>query len=157
MKQNLPLLFLFLSISIFSQNIISGKVVNEINLGIPSVLVVNINTDQKSYTDFNGDFSIPAKTQDEIRFLKPKFERAFYKIEPSTFQQKIYILLLKTPIEIKEVEILPKLSGDLKKDSKNLTENNKVEELQNEIGVYSGDALRRHRYNVPWTGRRTQC
>ena len=46
MKQNLPLLFLFLSISIFSQNIISGKVVNEINLGIPSVLVVNINTDQ---------------------------------------------------------------------------------------------------------------
>ena len=43
--------------------------------------------------------------------------------------------MLKIPVEIKEVEILPKLSGDLKKDSKNLTRNNKVEELQNEIGV----------------------
>jgi len=135
MKHNLPLLFLFFSISIFSQNIISGKVVNEINFGIPAVLVVNINTDQKTYTDLNGDFSISANAHDELRFIKSKFERTFYKIEPSSFYKKIYIIMLKTPVEIKEVEILPKLSGDLKKDSKNLTRNNKVEELQNEIGV----------------------
>jgi hypothetical protein len=135
MKHNLPLLFLFFSISIFSQNIISGKVVNEINFGIPAVLVVNINTDQKTYTDLNGDFSISANAHDELRFIKSKFERTYYKIEPSSFYKKIYIIMLKTPVEIKEVEILPKLSGDLKKDSKNLTKNNKVEELQNEIGV----------------------
>ena len=72
MKHNLPLLFLFLffSISIFSQNIIYGKVVNEINFGIPAVLVVNINTDQKTYTDLNGDFSISANAHDELRFIK---------------------------------------------------------------------------------------
>lgn len=112
MKQNLPLLFLFLSISIFSQNIISGKVVNEINLGIPSVLVVNINTDQKTYTDFNGDFSIPAKTQDEIRFLKPKFERAFYKIERGeanptleVLEKLLDVLGLEILIRVKQLNI----------------------------------------------------
>ena len=85
MKHNLPLLFLFSSISIFSQNIISSKVVNEINFGIPAVLVVNINTDQKTYTDLNGDFSISANAHDELRFIKSKFERTYYKIEPSSF------------------------------------------------------------------------
>lgn len=135
MKQTLLLLFLFISISVFSQNYISGKVVNEINLGLPNVLVINIKTDQKTFTDENGDFMIPANVNDEIRFLKSKFDRAFYVVDNQDFEQKLLVHLLKTPVEIKEVEIKPKLSGDLNKDAKNLTKIDKVEQLQNEIGI----------------------
>ena len=62
---------LFFSILGFSQSI-SGKVETEEGLSIGNVLVINLKTNEKVNTDENGKFTISAKLQDEICFVKKR-------------------------------------------------------------------------------------
>lgn len=135
MKKLFLLCFFMNFVMYYSQEIVTGKVVTEEEAVVSNVLVVNINSDQKTYTATDGSFKILAKKGDEIRFLKAKFDRASIHILEIDFTKNLRITLNKTPIEIKEVEIKQRLTGNLDKDSKSLNKRNKNQEIQDAIGL----------------------
>ena len=136
MKKTLLLTFFLIFINSYSQKYILGKVVSEQNSEIAGVLVININTDKKTYTNNEGNFMIAAKSNDLIRLVKQKFDRVSYTIKPEDFQKTITINLQKSTIEIDEVEIKNKLTGNLKDDI-NKVENKKKTKLNQEISKMS--------------------
>lgn len=135
MKQTLLLFLLLFSIKFYAQEYVFGKVVSEQHSLMPNVLVVNTKTDEQTYTDGEGNFRIRAKNNEEIRFVKDKYDRVAYHMAPSDFRRAITIIMIRTPEEIQEVVVRPKLTGNLSEDSKNLAGNDKIEALQNNIGV----------------------
>ena len=135
MSKLLSLFFFIIFLKFYGQETLSGKVTTEQSTELGGVLVVNINTDEKVYTNAEGNFKILAKKGDEIRFLKEKYDRASITVFYIDFQKKLKIILTKTPIEIKEVEIKLRLTGNLNKDSKSLNKRNRNQELQDAIGL----------------------
>ena len=132
MKKILLLFFFTVFANLYSQEYIFGKVTSEQNTEIAGVLVINIKTDEKSYTNKDGNFMIAAKSKDLLRFVKQKFDRVSYTIKPEDFQKSITINMQKATIEIDEVEIKNKLTGNLKDDI-NKVENKKKTKLNQEI------------------------
>lgn len=135
MKKFLITILLIIFSKLSSQGYISGQVVSEQSIAVPGVLVINIRTDEKTTTDQEGTFKIQARENDEIRFVKIKYDRVSHRVSNIDFQNFLKITLIKTPIEIKEIEIKTRLTGDLNKDSKALTKRNKKQELEDEIGL----------------------
>lgn len=132
MKKILLLLFFTVFANLYSQEYIFGKVTSEQNTEIAGVLVINIKTDEETYTNKDGNFMIAAKSKDLLRFVKQKFDRVSYTIKPEDFQKSITINMQKATIEIDEVEIKNKLTGNLKDDI-NKVENKKKTKLNQEI------------------------
>lgn len=97
------------------------------------VLVVNINSQEKTYSNSQGQFFINANLGDELRFVKEGYER---KILIVRNYNDLLINLNKIAIEIEEVQIQQKLSGNLGKDSKLFNENKKKVGLNNDLKVY---------------------
>jgi hypothetical protein len=81
-------------------------------------LVINVKTDEKTYTDQDGNFIISAKNGDVIRFVKQKFDRVSYNIQAEDFKKSLVINLMKSSIEIQEIELKNKLTGNLREDVK---------------------------------------
>lgn len=135
MNKILLIFFLFTPLLIHAQEYISGQVKTEQNALMPGVLVVNIKSDEQTYTDNEGNFKILARSNEEIRFVKNKYDRVSLRVIPQDFQRNLTIIMLKTPMEIEEVIVKPKLTGNLSEDSKTLSGNDKIETLQNNIGV----------------------
>lgn len=54
------LFFLFFSVSMFSQNIVTGKTFSEQGYILKNVLIININTNEKTTSNNEGFFSIKA-------------------------------------------------------------------------------------------------
>ena len=107
---------LFFSVLGFSQSI-SGKVETEEGLSIGNVLVINLKTNEKVNTDENGKFTISAKLQDEIRFVKKGYDRVSHIVKSADFDKHILLKMRETETVIKEVVIIPKSKIDrLKKD-----------------------------------------
>ena len=107
---------LFFSVLGFSQSI-SGKVETEEGLSIANVLVINLKTNEKVNTDENGKFTISAKLQDEIRFVKKGYDRVSHVVKSADFDKHILLKMRETETVIKEVVIIPKSKIDkLKKD-----------------------------------------
>ena len=107
---------LFFSVLGFSQSI-SGKVETEEGLSIANVLVINLKTNEKVNTDENGKFTISAKLQDEIRFVKKGYDRVSHIVKSADFDKHILLKMRETETVIKEVVIIPKSKIDkLKKD-----------------------------------------
>ena len=107
---------LFFSVLGFSQSV-SGKVETEEGLSIGNVLVINIKTNEKVNTDENGKFTISAKLQDEIRFVKKGYDRVSHIVKSTDFDKHILLKMRETETVIKEVVIIPKSKIDrLKKD-----------------------------------------
>jgi len=107
---------LFFSVLGFSQSI-SGKVETEEGLSIANVLVINLKTNEKVNTDENGKFTISAKLQDEIRFVKKGYDRVSYIVKSADFDKHISLKMRKSETIINEVVIIPKSKIDrLKKD-----------------------------------------
>ena len=132
MKKILLLFFFTVFANLYSQEYIFGKVTSEQNTEIAGVLVINIKTDEETYTNKDGNFMIAAKSKDLLRFVKQKFDRVSYTIKPEDFQKSITINMQKATIEIDEVEIKNKLTGNLKDDI-NKVENKKKTKLNQEI------------------------
>ena len=132
MKKILLLFFFTVFANLYSQEYIFGKVTSEQNTEIAGVLVINIKTDEETYTNKDGNFMIAAKSTDLLRFVKQKFDRVSYTIKPEDFQKSITINMQKATIEIDEVEIKTKLTGNLKDDI-NKVENKKKTKLNQEI------------------------
>ena len=135
MKKTL-LLFLFLiSHSFYAQEYVFGKITSEQNLELSGVLILNTRTDEKAYSDSDGNFMISAKNNDALRFVKQKFDRITYSINPEDFKNSIKITLIKSVVEIEEVEIKTKLTGNLREDARRVESVKKVK-LNKEISKY---------------------
>ncbi|MFT3918656.1 hypothetical protein [Cloacibacterium sp.] len=136
MKKLLLLFFFSIFINSYSQEYVFGKVISEQNIELSGVLVINIKTDEKTYTDQDGNFIISAKNGDVIRFVKQKFDRVSYNIQPEDFNKSIKINMIKSQIEIEEIELKTKLTGNLAKDVKNLSPSKKTLALNQELNAY---------------------
>lgn len=116
--------FIFLSISAFSfSQIISGRVFSEEGIALPKVLVVNMASNQKVYTDVFGSFSIFGKQGDELRFAKEHYKGD----KAIAINNEVNINLEKIPQEIEEVKIINKRIAD-----------SQEEELRKSIGLPKG-------------------
>ena len=91
---------------------------------IPKVLIVNMTTNQKTYSDAYGKFLIDANIGDEIRFAKESYRLGKIVITSNQFQS---IKLEKIPQEIEEVKII----------NKRLAESQE-EKLRKDIGLPKG-------------------
>lgn len=102
---------------------ISGTVLSEEGVALSKVLVVNMTSNQKVYTDIFGSFSILGKSGDELRFAKENYkgDRTIISASPLT------IRLEKMPQEIEEVKII----------NKRLAESQE-EQLRKDIGLPKG-------------------
>ena len=135
MKKTL-LLFLFIHAhSFYAQEYIFGKITSEQNIELSGVLILNTRTDEKAYSDSDGNFMISAKNNDALRFVKQKFDRITYSVKPEDFKNSIKITLIKSVVEIEEVEIKTKLTGNLKEDARRVESVRKVK-LNKEIAKY---------------------
>lgn len=123
--------FLLISQNFYSQQI-KGKIVSD-SISVNQVLVININSQEKTYSDSHGQFIINANVSDEIRFVKEGYERKILKIKNN---DDVLIDLIKLVTEIEEVEVRKKLSGNLSADSKLFNENKKKINLNNDLKVY---------------------
>jgi len=103
------------------------------SISVNQVLVININSQEKTYSDSHGQFIINANVSDEIRFVKEGYERKILKIKNN---DDVLIDLIKLVTEIEEVEVRKKLSGNLSADSKLFNENKKKINLNNDLKVY---------------------
>lgn len=101
LKKFLSALFLLINVFAFSQ-MISGVVISEESSRLPKTLIININTDEKVWSNDLGEFSIVAKVGDEIRVVRENYGRASINIVNDYF---LTVKLSKIPIEIEEVQI----------------------------------------------------
>ena len=99
------LLFYCFFISFFVCSLtISGVVGSEEDHPISKVLIVNMSSNQKVYTDNFGNFSIAGKMGDELRFAKEKYKGERIKINNDFLK----VILQQLPQEIEEVKIINK-------------------------------------------------
>lgn len=131
MKILLQSLFLFPASFVFSQKI-SGSVVSD-SAFVRHVLVTNINSQDKTYTDDTGQFTLSGNVGQKLRFVKEGYERKDILIKNNDY---LTVNISKVIIEIPEVEIKKKLSGDLAKDSKLFDENNQKVTLNKDLWHY---------------------
>ena len=134
MKLYFFLFFLITSTTIFSQKV-SGIVTDEEGNPLPATLIFNLQTEEKSYSDLAGEFSIEANPNQELRFIRAGFERFSKIISNQDYNYSFRISLYRLPGEIEEVQVPVRLTGDLNVDSRNLTRYDKVAQLRAEIGV----------------------
>ena len=135
MFRPLLLFVLCFSTALFSQQI-SGTITDEDQNPLAAVLVFNMKTEQKSYTNINGEFIIAANLNDELRFIRNGFERNSKIVSQQDFNSALNMIIIRTIQEIEEVKVpTVRLTGNLDKDSKNLTKFDKVVQLQREVGV----------------------
>ena len=135
MKKTLLLFLFLLSYSFHAQEYIFGKITSEQNIELSGVLILNTRTDEKAYSDSDGNFMISAKNNDALRFVKQKFDRITYSVKPEDFKNSIKITLIKSVVEIEEVEIKTKLTGNLREDARRVESVKKVK-LNKEIAKY---------------------
>ena len=134
-------IYLFFLILIFpatfflSQTTVSGNVYNENQVSLSGVLVVNIDNDLKSITDENGHFVISANSGNELRFVRQNYERPSAIVSSTSYFFGLNITMIFAPTDIEEVKLNPKLSGDLAIDSKSLSKEDKIAQLNADIGL----------------------
>ncbi|WP_312419510.1 hypothetical protein [Epilithonimonas sp.] len=122
MKRLLFFYFLIISIAICSQTI-SGTVISEESNPISKVLIVNMTSNQKVYSDNVGNFSIQGKIGDELRFAKERYKGEKIIISNNLLK----VVLQQLPQEIEEVKII----------NKRLAESQE-EKLRKDIGLPKG-------------------
>ncbi len=124
---------LFLSVNIFSQQKIMGKITDEDGVSLPAVTVMNISADTKTYTAIDGTFSIKASPDDELRFIRSGFERSSIKASYG-IGRYLNIKLTRIAQEIEEVEIA-KITGDITKDSRAVAKVDKGKIVEDAVGL----------------------
>ena len=130
------LLFFLLSIAVFSQQYLIGKVSSEFETDLQSVIIFNTRTDEKIFSDKDGNFIIVAKPFDEIRFIKSGYDRKSSKISAQNFLEPFNVMLTKSPFDIAEIELKFQATGNLKKDVKTLEPSKRVAALNSDMKLY---------------------
>ena len=119
--------------NVFSQQKITGKITDEDGVSLPTVMVMNISANTKTYTLNDGTFSIEASADDELRFIKQGFERSSIKASYG-FNRELNISLIRIAQEIEEVEI-SKITGDITKDSRAVAKIDKGQIVEDAVGL----------------------
>ncbi len=133
MKFRFSVVLLFSVISMVLSQTVRGKVTDEDGVVLPAVTVINISSDKKTYTDAAGTFSIDASAQDEIRFVRPGFERTSIRTGQNS-SEELDIKLIRTAREIEEVKV-PNITGDLTKDARSVAKADKGRAVQDAVGL----------------------
>lgn len=123
MKKIFTVFFFCIVTLFFCQQKVSGTTMSENDMILTSVLVVNMSTDKKVYSNSSGEFSIEASENDEIRFVKKGYERVSKKVYST--EVRINAVLAKIPEEIEEVEIVSTTGSKI----------DKKDQLQKAIGL----------------------
>ncbi|MGH1520618.1 hypothetical protein [Chryseobacterium sp. JK1] len=133
-------LFFFLSFIFFihthAQTYIFGKITSEDGVEMQDVNVINIRTDEMVISNRDGHFMISGKQGDELRFVKPGYERLTKRVSLENIQAPMNVSLVRMAIQIPEVEVKQGLTGNLKIDSKAYNKPKKVEKLKADIASY---------------------
>lgn len=132
----LLLFFLTISAAAFSQQYVFGKISSEFDTALEEVVVYNIRSEEKIYSDRYGNFMIAAKNYDELRFIKGGYDRSSVKVSAQNFSAPLNVILYKSPYDIAEVELKPQLTGNLRKDVRSLDQPAKVMALNSSLGAY---------------------
>lgn len=119
------LLMILLSGWYFGQHVI-GKVVNDAGKDMPGVAVVNVRTGAAVWTDKFGQFFAEARVSDELRFVREGYERQEVIVTQNSLSNSLEVVLQLRTAEIKEVEIVFRPSGNLKKDVERLRQPERV-------------------------------
>lgn len=128
-------LLLCISTTSFAQKI-SGVVTDEDQNPLAAVMVFNMQTEQKSYTNLSGEFTIEASANNELRFIRQGFDRNAKIINEGDFTAPFTISIVRTAQEIEEVQVSKvRLTGDLNTDSWNLTKIDRSAQVQQAVGV----------------------
>ena len=90
---------------------------NASDLFLNRAYVTNLSTQFTTLSGYNGEFSIPAKEGDVIRFTSIITERQDFKIKPDNLSRKSNFVQLKPAYhQIEEIVIKFKPTGDIRKD-----------------------------------------
>ena len=123
------------STALFSQQV-SGIVTDEERNPLPAVLVFNMKTEQKGYSNLKGDFSIDANLNDELRFIRKGFDRSSKIVTQQDFNSPFTLKIIRSSREIEEVKISYQPTGDLEKDAKNYGDSKPVAKMKSETAKY---------------------
>lgn len=135
MKASFYFIFLFLCGFAFSQQTVTGKVTDDNNIGLGGVTILNVTTDNKTYSNASGEFSIQASAGNELRFVQTGYERVSGKVLTGGTNPYLFVVMIKIPELIEEVEVQKKPSGDLEKDSRAVAKIDKGEIVEQAVGL----------------------
>ncbi|WP_228720249.1 carboxypeptidase-like regulatory domain-containing protein [Chryseobacterium panacisoli] len=137
LRQRKFLLFLMLLCStfIFSQQTVTGRVVDDSGENLSKVIIINMSSDKKVYSDSEGVFSIEANPNDELRFVKEDFNRTSRRVLANGVNLPLFITLYQIPRDVGEVKIVKKLTGDLETDSRIVAKVDKGEQVRDAVGL----------------------
>ncbi|MDN3692513.1 carboxypeptidase regulatory-like domain-containing protein [Chryseobacterium tructae] len=119
----------------FSQQIVRGIIADEKGANLSSVMIINISTDKKVFSNSLGEFAIEVSKNDELRFILEGYERLSKRITTGESNSLLSITLYKFIKEIEEVKLYKRLTGNLSKDSKTLSKVDKKDIIQKAIGL----------------------
>ncbi|MET3038342.1 carboxypeptidase regulatory-like domain-containing protein [Chryseobacterium sp. NRRL B-14859] len=131
-------MFLFLVFAcnfLFSQQTVTGRTIDDNGESLSAVTIINMATDKKVYSNSQGEFSIEASANDELRFVKEDFRRVSRRVLTDGINSPLLITLFQIPKEIEEVKIVKKLTGDLDEDSRLVAKVDKGELVRNAVGL----------------------
>lgn len=126
---------LLCSTFIFSQQTVTGRVVDDNGGNLSKVIVINMSSDKKVYSDSEGIFSIDANPNDELRFVKEDFNRISRRVLNNGTNLPLFIMLRQIPRDVGEVKIVKKLTGDLEVDSRIVAKVDKGEQVRDAVGL----------------------
>lgn len=120
---------------LFSQQTVTGRIIDDYGENLNAVTVVNMSTNKKVYSNSQGMFSIEANPNDELRFVKEDFKRVSRRVLTDGGNAQLLITLFQIPKDIGEVKIVKKLSGDLEQDSRIVAKADKGEQVKQAVGL----------------------
>ncbi|MBP2618843.1 hypothetical protein [Chryseobacterium jejuense] len=132
---------LCVSTVVFSQQKVTGLVADNSNVNINPVLIINVSKNISVLSESSGKFVINADENDEIRAIKEGYYRASKKIAKEDFNTPVLMILQKAVIQIPEVQIAFRPTGNLEKDSKRLNESQKLRSLKSDMSKYMRSPL----------------
>ncbi|MBB6333330.1 hypothetical protein HNP24_004356 [Chryseobacterium sediminis] len=140
-KRVLFLVLFCIASGLWAQQKISGKVITGNEFDLTPVLIVNISEGKSILSDMSGKFEIDAKENDEIRFVKEGYYRVDKKINREEFDSPLNIILKRMEIQIPEVKITYKPTGNLARDNQRLNESRKLQSLKSDMEDYMKSPL----------------
>lgn len=133
--------FSLIIMQIFSQQKVSGKIIDDHQINVSSVLIFNMSKNLKSTSDVSGNFTIEADENDELRFIKEGFYRTDRIITKVNLNSQMNVVLLRAETLIPEVTIEYKPTGNLEKDIKHFSDSKKVVSLKSSMEGYMKSPL----------------
>lgn len=136
----LYIFFLLLSIKAWGQHF-SGQIFmkEDSHILLNYIYVTNLNTMKTVLTNYNGEFIIPAKQGDVIRFTSIISARKDVKMTTDMLGNKNFIELKHAYTEIPELVIKFKPTGNLRADAAKLKSAEKSLEIAKMIGLPQGN------------------